>query len=207
MAKADGLDFTQAGAVIDGEVDAWHSKLDRDGRLELPRIGTFYRDAERNLQFDPDRRVNFLKDAYGLRPVAAVPCVVPQAAPAIAPFPPEPKVIPLVPVEEAHERRFPWLAAAAVVALLSTAATWWVVASKGSQWRAVERVRSLRFDRARPSSINGSKTMRARSTRSTPRLGRYPQTSRVCMSCRCPVMKAQRCSSTWVRLPLPRSSP
>ncbi len=137
VAKAEGLDFTQAGAVIDGEVDAWHSKLDRDGRLELPRIGTFYRDAERNLQFDPHRRVNFLKDAYGLRPVAAVPCVVPQAVPVIPPVRPEPKVIPLVPVEDAHERRFPWLAAASVVALLSTAATWWVVASKGpsgAQW-------------------------------------------------------------------------
>lgn len=137
LAKADGLDFNQANAVIDGEVDAWHSKLDRDGRLELPRIGTFYRDAERNLQFDPDRRVNFLKDAYGLRPVAAVPCVVPQAIPAAVPVRPEPKVIPLVPVEETHERRFPWLAAATVGALMLTAGTWWVVMSKspsGAQW-------------------------------------------------------------------------
>ena len=127
----------QAGAVIDGEVDAWHSKLDRDGRLELPRIGTFYRDAERNLQFDPDRRVNFLKDAYGLRPVAAVPCVVPQAVPVTVPVRPETKVIPLVPVEETPERRFPWLAAATVGALMLTAGTWWVVMSKspsGAQW-------------------------------------------------------------------------
>lgn len=137
VAKAEGLDFVRAGAVIDGEVDAWHSKLDRDGRLELPRIGTFYRDAERNLQFDPDRRVNFLKDAFGLRPVPAVPCVFPIAAPAQAGPVSEPKVLPLVPAEEPTERRFPWLAAAAVVALLSTAATWWVVASKapsGAQW-------------------------------------------------------------------------
>ena len=137
VAKADGLDFNQACALIDGEVDAWHSKLDRDGRLELPRIGTFYRDAERNLQFDPDRRVNFLKDAYGLRPVAAVPCVIPMAVPVIVPIRPEPKIIPLLPVEEGRERRFPWLAAAAVVALLSTAGTWWIVSSKGpagAQW-------------------------------------------------------------------------
>ena len=137
VAKAEGFDFIRAGAVIDGEVDAWHSKLDRDGRLELPRIGTFYRDAERNLQFDPDRRVNFLKDAYGLRPVAAVPCVVPQAVPVTVPVRPEPKVIPLVPVEENPQRRFPWLAAATVGALMLTAGTWWVVMSKspsGAQW-------------------------------------------------------------------------
>jgi cell division protein FtsN len=72
-----------------------------------------------------------------LRPVAAVPCVVPQAAPVIVPVRPEPKVIPLVPVEETPERRFPWLTAAAAVALLSTAATWWVVSTKGpsgAQW-------------------------------------------------------------------------
>jgi cell division septation protein DedD/nucleoid DNA-binding protein len=137
VAKADGLDFKQAGAVIDGEVDAWHSKLDRDGRLELPRIGTFYRDAERNLQFDPDRRVNFLKDAFGLRPVPAVPCIVPITAPAPAVPLPQARVVQLVPAEEAADRKFPWLAAAAVVALLSTAGTWWVVSSKapsGAQW-------------------------------------------------------------------------
>ena len=153
VAKAEGLDFQQAGAVIDGEVDAWHSKLDRDGRLELPRIGTFYRDAERNLQFDPDRRVNFLKDAYGLRPVAAVPCVVPQAVPVPVPVRPEPKMIPLVPVEEAEERRFPWLAAAAVVALLSTAGTWWIVSSKGpsgAQWSGFDLFASTEPTTYRP---------------------------------------------------------
>ncbi len=141
LAKAQGLDFVRAGAVIDGEVDAWHSKLERDGRLELPRIGTFYRDAERNLQFDPDRRVNFLKDAYGLRSVPAVPCVVPVPATPIPASLPEPRVIPLVPAEEVEQRRFPWLAAAAVLALLSTAGTWWVVsreAPSGAQWSGFE---------------------------------------------------------------------
>ncbi len=137
VAKGDGFDFLRASAAIDGEVDAWHNKLDRDGRLELPRIGTFYRDAEQNLQFDPDRRVNFLKDAYGLRPVAAVPCVVPVAAPVLVPVRPEPKVIPLVPADEVRERRFPLLAAATVAVMIGTAATWWVVIDKGpkgAQW-------------------------------------------------------------------------
>ncbi|MBP7513158.1 MAG: SPOR domain-containing protein [Flavobacteriales bacterium] len=141
LAKAQGLDFIRAAAVIDGEVDVWQGKLDRDGRLELPRIGTFYRDAERNIQFDPDRRVNFLKDAYGLRSVPAVPCLVTVAAPVVAVPLPEPRVIPLVPVEELEGRRFPWLAAAAVLALLSTAGTWWIVSSEapsGAQWSGFE---------------------------------------------------------------------
>lgn len=137
IARAEGLDFIRAGAVIDGEVDSWHGRLDREGRLELPRIGTFYRDAERNLQFDPDRRVNFLKDAYGLRPVPAVPCVVPIVTAAPVMPPPEARIVPLMPADQPEERRFPWLAAAATIALLSTAATWWVVANKapsGAQW-------------------------------------------------------------------------
>lgn len=157
VARAQGSGFAQANAAIEGEVEVWQHKLERDGRLELPRIGTFYRDAERNLQFDPDRRVNFLKDAYGLRPVAAVPCAVPVLKPAavkdpvvvpIAPVPPytpaaHQPATPVIPITapvrnertpEAHQAKerygFSWVAAAAVVALLSTAATWWVVLDK-----------------------------------------------------------------------------
>jgi CCDC81-like prokaryotic HU domain 2/CCDC81-like prokaryotic HU domain 1/SPOR domain len=126
VARREGIGFTQATAVIDGEVDAWHSKINRDGRLELPRIGTFYRDAESNLQFDPDRRTNYLKDAYGLRTLAAVPCAV------VAPVA-EKKVIALPVPEplEAHEvpRGYPLLRAAAVVALFGTAVTWWLVST------------------------------------------------------------------------------
>jgi cell division septation protein DedD/nucleoid DNA-binding protein len=127
VARRETLNHTQANAMIDGEVDAWHSKLARDGRLELPRIGTFYRDAESNLQFDPDRRVNFLKDSFGLRPLPAV---------ALAPATPvrTTRVIPL-PTAEPHgpapkvERGMPFAWAAAMGALLLTAGTWYVVAT------------------------------------------------------------------------------
>ena len=141
VAREEGLSFNQANAVIDGEVDAWRSKLDRDGRLELPRIGTFYRDAEKNLQFDPDRRVNFLKDAFGLRPVPAIalPRVEPKPVPKIIPLPPPVrKEEPVNGSERERERAFPWTWAAATVAtLLVTAATWYAVTTTDSspaQW-------------------------------------------------------------------------
>lgn len=141
VAREEGLSFNQANAVIDGEVDAWRSKLDRDGRLELPRIGTFYRDAEKNLQFDPDRRVNFLKDAFGLRPVPAIalPRVEPKPVPKIIPLPPlVRKEEPVVVKETVQERAFPWTWAAATVAtLLVTAATWYAVTTthnNPAQW-------------------------------------------------------------------------
>lgn len=127
VARRETLNHTQANALIDGEVDAWHSKLARDGRLELPRIGTFYRDAESNLQFDSDRRVNFLKDSFGLRPLPAI-ALAPAAPVRIT------RVVPL-PVAEPHgpspkvERGLPFAWAAAVGALLLTAGTWYVVAT------------------------------------------------------------------------------
>lgn len=86
IAQRDDVGFAAANALIDREVGFWREQLDSTGRVEIPRIGIFYRDTQRNLQFDPDDRANFLKEAFGLRPVAAAP---------IAHVAPEPRVIPL----------------------------------------------------------------------------------------------------------------
>lgn len=119
LAKREGIGFDKATARIDAEVAGWRQSLDRTGRLELPYIGIFFRDAEHNLQFDPDKRSNYLKDAFGLRPLPAVPFE--QARPA-------PVVIPIEKKEpEAQvERRSPmvWVAAGIAAVLLSTAALW-----------------------------------------------------------------------------------
>ncbi|MBS1581460.1 MAG: SPOR domain-containing protein [Bacteroidetes bacterium] len=143
VARRIGSDFARAGQEVDAEVDGWKKKLQDEGRLELGRIGTFFRDAERNLQFEPDKRVNFLKEAYGLRAVAAVPVETAKPArPAAGPVPIA-RVVP-IPVATTGGEEVPakrgaptFLAAAAVAALLFTAATWWVVASDmpvGAQW-------------------------------------------------------------------------
>lgn len=123
LARREGMGFPAANQAIAQVTAEWNALLEQHRRVELPRIGTFFHDAELNLQFEPDRRVNFLKDAFGLRPVAAIP--LPR------------KVVPSVPVEQAEaagartaetrHRPLGWLAAAAVGAVLFTAATWWSI--------------------------------------------------------------------------------
>lgn len=144
VARREGIDHKQAVAVIEGEVDAWLSKLNRTDRLELARIGTFYRDREGNLQFDPDRKVNYLKEAFGLRPVPAMPIarVKPQPtkepevgtiASEIAQPGTRGRAVPLEVVgRSAGTKRFPVLAVAASVAVLSTVATWWLLAERSN---------------------------------------------------------------------------
>lgn len=123
IAKRDGLSFADANALIEREVELWRSGLDGFGRLELPRIGIFYRDAERNLQFDPDDRANFLKEAFGLRVVAAIPIQVKEVER-------DTRIISLPQKDNGPVERRPWMwAAAASTALLLGAATFWVYTS------------------------------------------------------------------------------
>lgn len=128
LAKREGIAFDRATTRIDAEVAGWRLVLDREGRLELPYIGIFFRDAEHNLQFDPDKRSNYHKDAHGLRPLNAVP--VEQARPVVVPIAPEPAVAP-----EMHDaRRSPVLwVAASVAALLFGAAAIWAYRMGGDQ--------------------------------------------------------------------------
>lgn len=91
IARQQGIGFNAANARIADTVAQWRDALGRSGRLEIPHVGIFYHDSENILQFEPDRRANFLRDAYGLRPVAAVP--VPRIRPATVP--PKPVVVPL----------------------------------------------------------------------------------------------------------------
>jgi cell division septation protein DedD len=122
IAKRHGIAFHKAAERIAAEVDQWRITLQRSGRLELPHIGIFYHDPEQLLQFDPDKRSDHLKDAYGLRPVAAVPVEIPREVPVI----PMPKVLPRT-SEAAADKRIPmaW-AAAAVAALLFGAGSLWL---------------------------------------------------------------------------------
>ncbi|MBX2971649.1 MAG: SPOR domain-containing protein [Flavobacteriales bacterium] len=117
LAQRDGIGFAAANALIDREVGVWREQLDATGRVEIPRIGIFYRDVQRNLQFDPDDRANFLKEAFGLRPVAATPVVRIAAEPRVIPLP---TPLPAAPVPQPRSRN--WAAAAAVALLLASGA-------------------------------------------------------------------------------------
>ena len=166
LARRETIAFDEAGTRIAGEVRSWRERMEREGRLELGRVGTFFTDAEGNLQFEPDRRVNFLRDAFGLRPVSAIPvpraATVAPAAPAagIAPVvrtlrPPEP--VPTVnaghPEEEANERRMPWLwAAAGTAAVLFLTAAYFTIQARPDtvQWSGLDLFTNAPAARYRP---------------------------------------------------------
>lgn len=119
IARREGIGFKPSSERIARAVADWRATLERDGRLELQHIGIFYRDTAGNLQFDPDKRANFLKDAYGLRPVAAVP--VQRAAPVVRDMPPAAAV-----ENTLGDRGTSWVwAAAASVALLLGVGSYW----------------------------------------------------------------------------------
>lgn len=118
LAVREGIDHASAVSLLDKEVETWRAALEKNGRVEVPRIGIFFHDADKNLQFDPDERTNFLKDSYGLRPVTALPVQVRKVVPM-----PLPTSVPVV-VEQ--RERSNWIWAAATAALLVSAATWWV---------------------------------------------------------------------------------
>lgn len=132
LAKREGISFDKATARIETELAEWRGSLDRSGRLELPQIGIFYRDDELNLQFDPDKRANYLKDAYGLRPLAAVPVERVRPAPVVIQMPQE-QATP----ERAPRRTAALWIAAGFAAVLFGAAAFWVIRFNGTdskQW-------------------------------------------------------------------------
>ncbi len=128
VAKREGRSFKEAQDVIEEAVKQWRDELKLHGRLEMPHIGIFYHDAEKNLQFDPDRSTNFLKDAYGLAPVTALP--VEKRTPIVRVLP-QPAATGAAVVE--RRTGAIWAAAAAAAVLFGAGAFWAYNAGAGPQ--------------------------------------------------------------------------
>ncbi|MGV3638063.1 MAG: hypothetical protein ACO1NQ_10535 [Flavobacteriales bacterium] len=122
IAQREAIGFADANQRIDQAVSGWRAHLNAHGRVEIPRIGIFYHDAQRNLQFDPDDRANFLKESYGLRPIHATPVLRAAPEPQVIELPKLAVVEPAARVQGSEEPRRAWnWAAAATVALLLSA--------------------------------------------------------------------------------------
>lgn len=147
VARRSGLAFDAAGERIATQVGRWNEALRVTGRVELPRIGTLYSDAEGNIQFEPDRRVNYAREAYGLRTLRAMP------APARRGREEEVMVRTLVPVQDGAflgRKRTLW-AAAAVSGLLFLAAAWLVTRQDGPvTWSSLDPFGPRVAERYRP---------------------------------------------------------
>jgi len=68
LARAEGIDRTEAMEMIRRSVDEWLAVLNREGRLYLESLGTFLF-TNGQLKFVSLPGINFLPEAYGLHPL------------------------------------------------------------------------------------------------------------------------------------------
>ena len=65
IAYSENTDYSQALKYINHFVDNTNAQLKNGAKVKLDKVGTFYLDVERNIQFEPDT-TNYLLDAFGL---------------------------------------------------------------------------------------------------------------------------------------------
>lgn len=134
LTEADDCTFEEASALIKKNVEDYFTQLNNGGRVEFNRVGIVYRDSDRNLRFQPDPEHNYLKDAFGLEKVFAVPVERSAATPeaAEAPVIPIEKKVEHEPTKTApaadsrRPRRIAW---AAVLMLPLMAYSGWLISS------------------------------------------------------------------------------
>ncbi len=69
----DKISYNEALQRLDHEANQWLKVLEQGNRLTIDRIGTFYLNSEKNLQFDPVKNINYLRDAFGFSTVQYLP--------------------------------------------------------------------------------------------------------------------------------------
>lgn len=69
LVTIENVTYEEAIRQIDRFVTDCLDRLDQGRRVFLHNIGTLYYDAERNIQFEASRSVNYLIDSFGLQPV------------------------------------------------------------------------------------------------------------------------------------------
>ncbi len=80
LAEVDQCSFEEANEGIRKSVEDYFSRLNKGERVVFNKVGIIYRDSSRNLRFQPSHEVNFLKDAFGLEKIFAVPTELPASS-------------------------------------------------------------------------------------------------------------------------------
>jgi hypothetical protein len=73
FAAEQHLDYSASLNCVSQQVTTWNEVLRQGKQLSIPRIGTFKKDTEGNIQFEQDRSFNLLMSAYGLELVGFIP--------------------------------------------------------------------------------------------------------------------------------------
>ena len=85
LADTQNCTFEEANAEIKKSVENYFNQLNRGERVVFNKVGILYRDDASKLRFQPSREENFLKDAFGLEQLFAVPVAAPEAEPVVEP--------------------------------------------------------------------------------------------------------------------------
>jgi cell division protein FtsN len=69
----DHIPYHEALRQLEQQVAYWQKELEAGNKLVIEKVGTFYLNSEKNLQFDPVKNINYLRDAFGLSTVQYLP--------------------------------------------------------------------------------------------------------------------------------------
>lgn len=73
LSSKSGVDYDTTNHRLKEVVREWNATLSAGGRIEIDRLGVFYKDLEGKIQFEQDRFFNLLMSSYGLEMVRFVP--------------------------------------------------------------------------------------------------------------------------------------
>jgi len=73
ISKQSGVNYGDARTLVEEFVAGLRKKLEKGERVHFENIGSFSNNHEGNIQFEPDRNVNYLLDSYGLEPFQCHP--------------------------------------------------------------------------------------------------------------------------------------
>jgi hypothetical protein len=75
ISSSSGLNYGDARNIVEEFVSGVRRKLEKGEKVVFDNIGSFINNHEGNIQFEPDRDVNYYLDSYGLESFQCVPLV------------------------------------------------------------------------------------------------------------------------------------
>lgn len=73
ISNASGMNYGDARNLVEEFVADIRKKLEKGEKVKFDNIGSFVNNHEGNIQFEPDRTVNYHLDSYGLEPFVCMP--------------------------------------------------------------------------------------------------------------------------------------
>jgi nucleoid DNA-binding protein len=112
-----GINYNDARIIVDEFVAGLRKKLGKGEKVVFDHIGTFINNQEGNVQFEPDKTVNYHLDSYGLEPFVFSPLEAYDIRKRISG-----RTV-SEPVKSVFNRKVIWRAAAVIVPLLALMVT------------------------------------------------------------------------------------